>query len=137
MASEGNDVSERYEVNESTPILLHDQSNKTNLQTDNNNAPTNQVDKDKIIQDLKEEIARLNKVVECNVCLSKSMDVMYSEGPITVAIRRAPALFTTLVLELLGGFVITQLNSVIKKYTLIVSFMPAISALSGNYILLL
>ena len=133
MASEGNDVSERYEVNESTPILLHDQSNKTNLQTDNNNAPTNQVDKDKLIQDLKEEIVRLNKVVECNVCLSKSMDVMYSEGPITVAIRRAPALFTTLVLELLGGLVITQLNSVIKKYTLIVSFMPAISALSGNY----
>ena len=34
--------------------------------------------------------------------------------------------------ELMGGVVIDQLHKVIKAYTLIVSFMPAISALSGN-----
>ena len=35
-------------------------------------------------------------------------------------------------MELVGGIVIDQLHKVIRVYTLIVSFMPAISALSGN-----
>ena len=43
-----------------------------------------------------------------------------------------PALLLTMSLELMGGVVIDQLHKVIKAYTLIVSFMPAISALSGN-----
>ena len=46
--------------------------------------------------------------------------------------RRLPALAITLAMELMGGIVIDQLHKVIKVYTLIVSFMPAISALSGN-----
>ena len=38
----------------------------------------------------------------------------------------------TLTLELMGGIVIDSLSSVIQKYVLIASFMPTVSALSGN-----
>ena len=134
---------------ESTPILLHDKLNNTNnSHIDDLEHSTNCFDKDKLIQELEGEIVRLKKAVEhaashCTHCHVAShadklmsiqaMDNMYAEGPITLAIRRSPALFATLIIELLGGLVISQLNSVIKKYTLIVSFMPAISALSGNH----
>ena len=57
---------------------------------------------------------------------------LYSISPWALALRRLPALAITLGLELVGGIVIDQLHKVIRAYTLIVSFMPAISALSGN-----
>ena len=60
------------------------------------------------------------------------MSVLYSLSPWSLALRRLPALLLTLSFELVGGIVIDQLNKVIKVYTLMVSFMPAISALSGN-----
>ena len=57
---------------------------------------------------------------------------LYSVSAWSLAFKRLPALAITLCMELLGGIVIDQLHKVIKVYTLIVSFMPAISALSGN-----
>ena len=58
--------------------------------------------------------------------------MLYSISPWSLAVKRVPALLLTMSLELMGGVVIDQLHKVIKAYTLIVSFMPAISALSGN-----
>ena len=60
------------------------------------------------------------------------MTQLYTSSACSLALKRLPALSLTLCLELLGGLIISQLHQVIKIYTLIVSFMPAISALSGN-----
>ena len=60
------------------------------------------------------------------------MTQLYTSSACSLALKRLPALSLTLCLELLGGVIISQLHQVIKIYTLIVSFMPAISALSGN-----
>ena len=60
------------------------------------------------------------------------MTELYTSSACSLALRRLPALSLTLGLELLGGVIIDQLHQVIKVYTLIASFMPAISALSGN-----
>ena len=62
------------------------------------------------------------------------MDEVYLDSPLKVAIRRLPALFLTLFIELIGGVIISKFHLVIKKYTLLVSFMPALSALSGKYL---
>ena len=60
------------------------------------------------------------------------MDRYYAISALQLALRRLPALCTTLGLELVGGLIIDDLNVVITNYPLIVSFMPTISALSGN-----
>ena len=60
------------------------------------------------------------------------MDHLYSISATSLALRRVPALLVTLALELMGGIVIDALSNVIQKYVLIASFMPTISALSGN-----
>ena len=82
-------------------------------------------------------------------CVRLQNAALYSISPWSLAIRRVPALLLTMSLELVGGVVIDQLHKVaavlgvlrspwrapvqvIQAYTLIVSFMPAISALSGN-----
>ena len=64
-------------------------------------------------------------------CLPQ-MAQLYTSSACSLALKRLPALSLTLIIELLGGLIISQLHQVIKVYTLIVSFMPAISALSGN-----
>ena len=66
-----------------------------------------------------------------DLCLPQ-MTQLYTSSACSLALKRLPALSLTLCLELLGGLIISQLHQVIKIYTLIVSFMPAISALSGN-----
>ena len=60
------------------------------------------------------------------------MDVIYNISAKSLAIRRIPALLVTLGLELMGGLVINSLSNVIEKYVLMASFMPTVSALSGN-----
>ena len=60
------------------------------------------------------------------------MDKYYKISPCGLSLKRLPALSVTLGLELVGGLIIDKLHQVIKIYTLISSFMPAISALSGN-----
>ena len=73
-----------------------------------------------------------NEAFRQQMAENQQLDQVYRAGPQRLALYRAPALFVTLILELLGGLIIAQLNEVIKKYTLLVSFMPIISALSGN-----
>ena len=73
-----------------------------------------------------------NEELRQQMAENQQLDHVYRAGPQRLALYRAPALFATLILELLGGLIIAQLNVVIKKYTLLVSFMPIISALSGN-----
>ena len=60
------------------------------------------------------------------------MDLIYNISAKSLAIRRIPALLVTLGLELMGGLVINSLSNVIEKYVLLASFMPTVSALSGN-----
>ena len=60
------------------------------------------------------------------------MDLIYNISATSLALRRLPALLVTLVLELMGGVIIDSLSSVIEKYVLIASFLPTVSALSGN-----
>ena len=92
----------------------------------------------KLAQLLSEQKARNEKVrgerlimMVRDLCLPQ-MTQLYTSSACSLALKRLPALSLTLCLELLGGLIISQLHQVIKIYTLIVSFMPAISALSGN-----
>jgi len=84
------------------------------------------------IQRLRKENDRMASVLDQQEETQKEISKIYSVSPWGLAFRRLPALGITLALELLGGLVIAQLHKVIRAYTLIVSFMPAISALSGN-----
>merc|ERR1711971_388866 len=77
---------------------------------------------------LKAELLELRKK-EASIA---ELDHLYSISATSLALRRVPALLVTLALELMGGIVIDALSSVIQKYVLIASFMPTISALSGN-----
>jgi len=81
---------------------------------------------------LREENDRMALILEHQEEMQKEISKIYAVSPWGLALRRLPALALTLALELLGGLVIAQLHKVIRVYTLIVSFMPAISALSGN-----
>lgn len=86
-------------------------------------------------ENLKREIVNLKiKISEQqeNESVTKEMDSYYNTSATGLSLRRLPALTITLGLELVGGIIIDQLHRVIKIYTLISSFMPAISALSGN-----
>ena len=98
-----------------------------------------QQDEEETIQKLYEEneelritINRLNETLEKANSTKSRMDGYYFDGPLKLALTRLPALFLTLFLELIGGVIIDSLSDVIKKYTLLVSFMPVISALSGK-----
>merc|ERR1712032_1536183 len=78
------------------------------------------------------EVDKLSYLAEEQAKIQDENSLLYSISPWSLAVRRLPALLLTMSLELMGGVVIDQLHKVIKAYTLIVSFMPAISALSGN-----
>ena len=121
------------EDSEETKLILHQeqQTNHTSLHNS-----IRRIDKDALIEELRKEIDRLNTIVENTKVVDQKVDNIYSDGPVMLAVRRIPALFVTLFIELFGGLIIANLNTVIKKYTLLVSFMPAISALSGNFIII-
>ena len=128
---ESDDV-DSEDSNEETNILLKE------IQTEmNNKASENIQDKELEIEILKCEIVRLNKTIDNTKQAKKSMDDCYSESAFTLAMKRLPALYLTLTIELIGGIIISYFEDVIKKYTLLVSFMPALSALSGTSIYLL
>ena len=88
--------------------------------------------KDALIKGLKNEIVRLNRVITISKSTNKDMDDFYKDSCTSLALRRLPALYLTLFIELVGGLIITKFEGVIRRYTLLVSFMPALSALSGN-----
>jgi magnesium transporter len=57
---------------------------------------------------------------------------MDRRSPIQVAALRLPWLMGTMVIELLAGMVISRYDYVLKEIILLASFMPVISAISGN-----
>ena len=113
---------------EASPILACDQNNGLR-QFGQYDHTTN---KDALIKGLKNEIVRLNRVVALSKSSNKDMDDFYKDSFSSLAFRRLPALYLTLFIELVGGLIITKFEGVIRRYTLLVSFMPALSALSGN-----
>ena len=113
---------------EASPILACDQKN--GLRQFNKYDHT--VKKDALIKGLKNEIIRLNRVITLSKSTNKDMDDFYKDSCSSLAFRRLPALYLTLLIELVGGLIITKFEGVIRRYTLLVSFMPALSALSGN-----
>ncbi|MBA3947987.1 MAG: magnesium transporter, partial [Herpetosiphonaceae bacterium] len=54
------------------------------------------------------------------------------KSPVQVAKLRLPWIMSTLFIELLAGFVIRIFNGTLQQYILLASFMPIISAISGN-----
>ena len=123
-------------ANESTPLLSTkaEASLVAELRQHigDSNTHANSADKDRLIQDLKEENAQLKARLRYSRQVSGEQDHIYSTGPINLAIRRLPALFVTLFLEMIGGMVIGSLADVFLHYSLIVSFMPVVSALAGK-----
>ena len=113
---------------EQSPILAYDQENGVR-QFGKYDHTTN---KDTLIKGMKNEIVRLNRVVALSKSTNKDMDDFYKDSFSSLAFRRLPALYLTLFIELVGGLIITKFEGVIRRYTLLVSFMPALSALSGN-----
>ena len=113
---------------EASPILACNQENGSR-QFGQYDHTTN---KNELIKRLKNEIVRLNRVVTLSNSTNKDMDDFYRDSCTSLAFRRLPALYLTLFIELVGGLIITKFEGVIRRYTLLVSFMPALSALSGN-----
>ena len=59
-------------------------------------------------------------------------EVMDRRTPVQIARLRLPWLLATMGIELLAGLVISHFNYVLLQVVLLTSFMPAISAISGN-----
>lgn len=59
-------------------------------------------------------------------------EAMDRRNPIEIARLRLPWLLGTMGIELLSGLVISYFSSVLKEVILLASFMPVISAISGN-----
>jgi len=85
-----------------------------------------------VLHRLYEDNKTLIQNIEYNQKASSQVKQLYEISAMGLSLRRIPALVVTLVLEIFGGIIINQLHEVIQSLTLIVSFMPAISALSGN-----
>lgn len=109
-----------------TKVLLKGRQTEIDIKTSEHTD-----DKDFEIEVLKYENIRLKKIIDLTKRATTSMNDFYSESAFTLAMRRLPALYLTLMIELVGGMIISYFEDVIKKYTLLVSFMPALSALSG------
>lgn len=84
------------------------------------------------IKRLYEDNRQMLQMIEETERNNNKVKTLYEISAIGLSLRRLPALLVTLVLEMCGGIIINQLHEVIQSLTLIVSFMPAISALSGN-----
>jgi len=54
------------------------------------------------------------------------------KSPVQIARLRMPWIMVTMLIELLAGFVIHAFDGTLRKFILLASFMPIISAISGN-----
>lgn len=54
------------------------------------------------------------------------------KSPVQIAMLRMPWIMATMFIELFAGFVINFFNATLLKFILLASFMPIISAISGN-----
>lgn len=59
-------------------------------------------------------------------------EAMDKLSPLQAARKRVPWLLGTMLIELMAGTVISHFDGVLKKVILLASFMPVISAISGN-----
>jgi magnesium transporter len=59
-------------------------------------------------------------------------EAMERRNPVQIARLRLPWLVGTMAIELLAGFVISRFDDVLQRIILLASFMPVISAVSGN-----
>ena len=83
-----------------------------------------QSDPSKIIKDISERV----DFIERNDLAGK-----YSRMPVRkIAFRRAPAILSTICLELIVGIIISRYTNLLTRYPLLMSFQPLLSALSGN-----
>ena len=59
-------------------------------------------------------------------------EAMEHRTPLQEATLRLPWLMVTMLIELCAGFVVSRFGDVLKQVILLASFMPVISAISGN-----
>ncbi len=59
-------------------------------------------------------------------------EAMEQKTPIQAAKLRVPWLLGTMVIELIAGMIISHFDAILQKIILLTSFMPVISAISGN-----
>lgn len=64
--------------------------------------------------------------------IGSDADELESRSPSQVALMRLPWVLITLFIELLAGVVIHQFDATLSQIILLASFMPVISAISGN-----
>ncbi len=70
-----------------------------------------------------EDVARL---------VGSDADELELKSPTQIALLRLPWVLLTLFIEMFAGVVISQFNATLSKVILLASFMPIISAISGN-----
>jgi magnesium transporter len=78
---------------------------------------------DVLVEEFNEDIARL---------VGTDAEEMDRRTPIQVARLRLPWLMGTMLIELCAGVVISRFDYVLQRVILLASFMPVISAISGN-----
>ena len=78
---------------------------------------------DVIQEEANEDVARMS---------GSDADELENKTPAQVAKLRLPWIMATLFIELLAGLVIHAFDKTLTKYILLASFMPIISAISGN-----
>jgi magnesium transporter len=78
---------------------------------------------DVLEEEHEEDVARM---------VGSDADEMERRTPTQVAMLRLPWIMITLLIQLIAGFVIHQYNETLTRVILLASFMPIISALSGN-----
>jgi magnesium transporter len=64
--------------------------------------------------------------------IGSDADELESRSPSEIALLRLPWVLITLFIELLAGVVIGEFDQTLKQLILLTSFMPIISAISGN-----
>ena len=78
---------------------------------------------DVIVQESTEDILRM---------AGSDAQEMEQQPPARIALRRLPWIMATMFIELLAGFVIRYFDPTLARILLLASFMPIISAISGN-----
>ncbi|MCC6442967.1 MAG: magnesium transporter [Armatimonadetes bacterium] len=78
---------------------------------------------DVLVEEFEEDVAKL---------VGTDAEEMERKSPLQVATLRLPWIMATMFIELLAGLVIHHFDQTLTKFILLASFMPIISAISGN-----
>ncbi len=79
-------------------------------------------------EDLKSHIERRLSYLKVNDDASKFHQLPFYK----IAMYRSPAIFLTLILELLVGLIVSRHNAVLEKHILLAAFIPVLSSVSGT-----